>query len=534
MKHSIRFKFTVIFVSLMVLAIGLTWGINHWFLADYYQNYKADLLEKGYHAIDRIIQEEKARGESALEGIEEELTNQSTFFTADQALSGSREEPDNVEALAEMVRELRDTSNITLLIYDSIHDQTLVSSTRDIESLKDRVRRYIIGHNLKDREILKENDNYVLQKTFDRRSQTFYLESWGFFSDNNTIFIMSTPLDSIRESAAISNRFLMYAGLAVILIGSIAVSVITKQMTDPIHRLSQLSERMSHLDFEAKYVEPLHSTTEINTLGNSMNVMSDKLKEAIEDLRTANRQLQEDIEEKIQIDEMRKEFIANVSHELKTPIALIQGYAEGLSEGMAEEKESRDYYCGVIVDEAGRMNRMVRQLLTLTALEFGREELSEERFNLAELIRSVIGAAALVAEQKDIQTEIRLENEIWVQADEFKIEEVITNYYTNAMNHAEGEKKVIVTAEEIEEEKVRIAVYNTGKPIPEEALPNLWTKFYKVDKARTRAYGGSGIGLSIVKAILEAHHQEYGAENREDGVVFWFTLRRSKNSKKRD
>lgn len=529
MKRSIRFKFTVIFVSLMIVAIGAVWAINRWFLADYYQNYKADLLEKGYHAIDTIIQEEKARGERALDGIEEELTNQSSFAAADQVSPEKKEAPAHIEDLAGMVRELRDTSNITLLIYDSIRDQTLVSSTRDMELLRNRVQHYIVGRNLKGREVLKETDNYVIQKTFDPRSQTFYLESWGFFSDDHTIFIMSTPLDSIRESAAISNRFLMYVGLVVILAGSLAISVITGRMTAPIHRLSQLSERMSDLDFDASYVETKDSATEIDTLGNSMNVMSEKLKTVIGELRGANCQLQKDIEEKIQIDELRKEFIANVSHELKTPIALIQGYAEGLVEGMAEEKESRDYYCSVIMDEAGRMNRMVKQLLTLTALEFGKEELSVAPFDLTELIRGVIGAASLVAEQKGIQTELQITEPIWVSADEFKIEEVITNYFNNAMNHAEGEKRITVSAEPIADgRRVRVTVFNTGKPIPEESLPNLWTKFYKVDKARTRAYGGSGIGLSIVKAILEAHHQEYGVENRQKGVAFWFSLEKAR------
>lgn len=574
MKRSIRFKFTIIFVSLMVLAVGATWGINNWFLEEYYQNYKIDLLEEGYHAIDAIVQEEQAKGESALEGIEEELAYQSSFYTADwdapsngvrgrkngpeanrtqrhtessEISPGSKGESDagtqsrsdagngsseteksantGVERLASMVRELRDTSNITLLIYDSIKDQTLVSSTRDMEILRDRVRQYIVGRSLPGREILEEHENYVIQKTFDPRSQTFYLESWGFFSDNSTIFIMTTPMDSIRESAAISNRFLMYVGLTVILAGSIAVYFITKRMTAPIHRLSQLSEKMSNLDFDAKYVEPKDSTAEIDTLGNSMNAMSDKLKMAIDDLRAANSQLQKDIEEKIQIDEMRKEFIANVSHELKTPIALIQGYAEGLVEGMAEEKESRDYYCEVIMDEATKMNRMVKQLLTLTALEFGREELAIAPFDLNELIRGVTGAVGLVAEQKGIRTEFDAGEALWVKADEFKIEEVITNYFNNAVNHAEGEKKITITAERIEDgHRAKVTVFNTGKPIPEEDLPNLWTKFYKVDKARTRAYGGSGIGLSIVKAIMESHHQEYGVENREDGVAFWFTL----------
>ena len=117
---------------------------------------------------------------------------------------------------------------------------------------------------------------------------------------------------------------------------------------------------------------------------------------------------------------MRKDFIANVSHELKTPIALIQGYAEGLTEGMAEEKESRDYYCNVIMDEAGKMNKMVKQLLTLTALEFGNEQLSMERFNLTELIGGVISASGILLEQNEIEVEFDSSKAIYVWADEFK------------------------------------------------------------------------------------------------------------------
>ena len=104
-----------------------------------------------------------------------------------------------------------------------------------------------------------------------------------------------------------------------------------------------------------------------------------------------------------------------------------------------------------------------------------------------------------------------------------KIEEVVTNYFNNALNHAEGDKKVIIRAERNEEE-VRVTVFNTGRPIPEADIPNLWTKFFKVDKARTREYGGSGIGLSIVKAIMDSHHKKYGVRNLENGVEFWFTL----------
>lgn len=510
-RQSLRWKFTVIFVCMTAFVIIAVWCINNWALEDYYTNYKVGVLEEAYAKIDDIIQREMEAGGSSLEGVDAVLNE-------DEDAANS-----NVEELASVVQELRDTSNIITLIYDSISNQTLLSSARDIEIMRSRVQTYILGRGNKNQEILYQSDNYMIQKTFDPGTKTFFLESWGFFSDNGTIFIMSTPLESIRESVQISNQFLMRVGLAAIAISAVMLYFITKKMTDPIQQLSVLSEKMSELDFEAKYEDTPHTTEELSRLGHSMNVLSDRLKNAIAELKSANNELQRDIEEKIQVDEMRKDFIANVSHELKTPIALIQGYAEGLTEGMAEEKESRDYYCNVIMDEAGKMNKMVKQLLTLTALEFGSEQVSMERFNLTELISGVISAAGILLEQNGIETEFDSSRPVYVWADEFKIEEVVTNYFSNAIHHAGEEKKITVKIIP-EGERVKVSVFNTGTPIPEEAVPNLWTKFYKVDKARTRAYGGSGIGLSIVKAIMEMHHQEYGVKNWDNGVEFWFTL----------
>ncbi len=201
---------------------------------------------------------------------------------------------------------------------------------------------------------------------------------------------------------------------------------------------------MSNLDFEAKYEPEKHEMEEIQVLGNSMNTLSERLEETISELKSANNQLTKDIEEKTKIDEMRKEFIANVSHELKTPIALIQGYAEGLQEGMGEEKESRDYYCDVIVDEANKMNQMVKQLLTLSSLESGNDKPVMDRFNLTELIKGVVNASKILIEQNQIQVEFDDQTPVYVWADEFKIEQVVTNYLSNATHHIDGEKKIII------------------------------------------------------------------------------------------
>ena len=251
--------------------------------------------------------------------------------------------------------------------------------------------------------------------------------------------------------------------------------------------------------------------------------MSENLEEKISELKTANNELQKDIEKKIQIDEMRKEFLSNVSHELKTPIALIQGYAEGLYDNINDDSESREFYCEVIMDEADKMNKMVKKLLTLNQIEFGNNQVNFEHFDIVQVVRTVINSATLLAKQKEAQIEIDDYPQIYVWADEYMIEEVVTNYVSNAINHVDGEKKIKVSLKKTDK-VVRVSVFNTGKCIPEEELDKIWIKFYKVDKARTREYGGSGIGLSIVKAIMESMNQKCGVLNHEDGVEFWFEL----------
>ncbi len=169
------------------------------------------------------------------------------------------------------------------------------------------------------------------------------------------------------------------------------------------------------------------------------------------------------------------------------------------------------------------MNQMVKKLLTLNQLEFGNEIVKMERFDVTELINGVVNSSGILLSQNDIQVEFDGTEPLYVWADEFKLEEVITNYLSNAIHHADFEKKISIWYTQ-KEDCVRISVFNTGKPIPEEDLDNIWIKFYKVDKARTREYGGSGIGLSIVKAIMESFHRECGVINHENGVEFWLEL----------
>jgi len=259
-----------------------------------------------------------------------------------------------------------------------------------------------------------------------------------------------------------------------------------------------------------------------------MNVLSDTIKDNISRLKSANIELKNDNEKREQIDEMRKEFISNVSHEFKTPIALIMGYAEGLKEGI-DDKNDRDYYCDVIADEAENLNRMVKKLLDLNRIEFGRETVSMDRFDVVSFLHNAVSPYNVIAEKNDIKLGVSTGAPLYVWADEVLTKEALDNYLTNALDHAEseGQKRIDVYLE-MQENKVKVCVYNTGKHIPEDSLERIWDKFYKVDKARTRKYGGSGVGLSIVKAVTDAMGQECGVLNVENGVVFWFTLETAK------
>ena len=259
-----------------------------------------------------------------------------------------------------------------------------------------------------------------------------------------------------------------------------------------------------------------------------MNDLSSKLEDTIENLKDANAKLTEDIHRKEKLDIMRQEFVANVSHELKTPIAIISGYAEGLVSGIADSKEDRDYYCEVIMDETGKMNKIVRQLLNLSSIEKGNEIIELEDINLSNLVHGLINSLSAMTKDKGLNIEVDIDEAIVIKSDELKVDEVIRNYLTNAINHVDENKLIKVYTENISGDKIRLCVYNSGAILSNENLKLIWEKFYKVDKAHTRSYGGSGLGLSIVKSISIQLGTECGAYNivgnkdLKDGICFYF------------
>ena len=225
---------------------------------------------------------------------------------------------------------------------------------------------------------------------------------------------------------------------------------------------------------------------------------------------------------------MRKSFISDVSHELKTPIALIQGYSEGLLENVNSDEENRKFYAEVILDETNKMDKLVKQLLELMKLEYGKREFNNREFDIVELEKAVIQKSKLLLEEKKVKVILDTSKEIKVFADDFYIEQVITNYLTNAIKNVkeiDGEKYIKIENENLTESNViRIKVFNTGENISEENLERIWKRFYKVDESRNRSQGGTGIGLAFVKAIMTNYNMKYGVINCEKGIEFYFEL----------
>ena len=382
---------------------------------------------------------------------------------------------------------------------------------------------------------LESNDNFTIKKQRDSKNGLSYMMLSGKLENGYFLYIR-IPLNSIQDSVSISNNFLLMMAGFTILIASIMVTIVSKKFTEPILELNNIAKKMSNLDFSQKY-KVTNARDEINDLGRSINTMSDKLERTIKQLRNSNIELERDIEEKSKIDEMRKTFISDVSHELKTPIALIQGYSEGLLENVNNDEESRKFYAEVILDETNKMDKLVKQLLELMKLEYGKREFNNKEFNIVELEKEVIRKANVMLEEK--QTEIKFDEinendnnnkntEIKVYADDFYIEQVLTNYLTNAIKNVKekyGEKYIKISNEINEEQnKVCVKVFNTGEQISEENLNRIWNRFYKADESRHREDGGTGIGLAFVKAIMNNYDNKYGVRNLENGVEFYFEL----------
>ena len=425
----------------------------------------------------------------------------------------------HIEFESDSIKQIEIRENVDIYIEDSEGKEVYIGR----KDLVNQITKY-----KKTNTTLKEiyNKNDIVIKKVDNQGFDKYLLLNGKLQNGYEIFIKISTAP-IQESVKISNQTLIIIGFLTVVISACVSSLRSKKFTHPIVQLNKITKKVSDLDFSEKY-RITDADDEINKLGKNINIMSEKLEKTITQLRQYNNELERDIEEKSKIDEMRKQFISDVSHELKTPIALIQGYAEGLMENVNSDDESRKFYAEVIMDESNKMDSMVKELLELMKLEYSERQFEDEEFDLRELINEEIRRQTVVLQDNKINIEFEAKKKINIVSSQKYTEQVINNFITNAIKNCiekDGEKKIVIRTEN-RKDKVRVYVYNTGNKIPKELIEKIWDRFYKIDSSRNRNVEGSGIGLSLVKAIMNAYGNDFGVNNYDNGVEFYCDFNR--------
>ncbi|WP_432662142.1 ATP-binding protein [Wukongibacter baidiensis] len=336
---------------------------------------------------------------------------------------------------------------------------------------------------------------------------------------DEVIFVMSS-LNAVREMNEIMRDYYIYVAIGALIFIIILSFIYSKLISKPLVKVNEVAERMADLDFSS-YCE-VKSDDEIGSLSRSLNTLSKNLSNSLEELKGANEKLLEDIEKEKRLEEMRKEFVSSVSHELKTPLGIIKGFAEGIKDGIYEEK--KEYYLDVILDEVEKMEDLVLDMLDLSKLESKSYRLTKEKFFIDQLFLKVIDKFKNHIASKNINIVFQCEGEdVSVHADRKRIEQVIVNLLSNAIRHTNNEGTITFSII-VQDERVNVSIENNGESISKEKINRIWDRFYRIEESRVRQAGGTGLGLAIVKNILELHDSNYGVRNTEDGVEFYFSL----------
>ncbi|MGL5352707.1 MAG: HAMP domain-containing sensor histidine kinase [Clostridium sp.] len=323
-------------------------------------------------------------------------------------------------------------------------------------------------------------------------------------------------LSQVNDIMGTMNSFYFIIFFIVLIIVVIISIVYSKFMIKPLVDMSKVAKRISQCDFNNKY--EVKSEDEIGMLGNSLNLISDNLECALNELKSSNVKLKEDINIQNIQEEKRKELVANISHELKTPITIIQGVTSGIKNGIYGIEMYDD-----ILEESVKMDDLVKEMLEISKLESPAFKLSKEPFDLCRVILKENDKLKSIINEKNLHINIDIDDEAVVIGDEKRINQVVTNLFTNAIKYTPSGENINVKVE-MYDDKYKFSIENIGVTLEEEDLKNIWNSFYRTEKSRNKKYGGTGLGLFIVKIILELHRSNFGVKNGENSVIFFFDL----------
>lgn len=350
--------------------------------------------------------------------------------------------------------------------------------------------------------------------------QMEYIVYISTLEDGHTVraYKMKTPMD---EGARIVIQIIVYASIGLIFFAIIVIRIFSKRFTRPLETISETAHAMATLDFSQRC--PPARTREIALLADSLNDMSEVLSLTIDDLKQKNKKLQDDYEKEKTLENLRWDFITGVSHELKTPIAIIQGYAEGLELFVDSDVEAAKQYAQIIRGETGRMSTLVVKLLEIIKYDSGDYQISRDVLYLRAAVQDWFDRNSNLLTEKNITYRNEVSENYVGIGDSLLIGSVINNYLSNAVSHVEDRREIVVSGEDLGD-LYRIYVFNTGKNIADKDIDKIWDSFYRADKSLSRAEGRFGLGLTIVSSIQKLHNRAFGVENMPDGVRFWFDV----------
>ena len=338
------------------------------------------------------------------------------------------------------------------------------------------------------------------------------------FADSDDVYTL-TVAGSAQEVNLLKDTLgsIFIILLFVILLVAVLASIVySHYVTRPVLRISRVSKRMAELDFSWRCEE--NRTDELGTLAHSLNEMSQKLSASITDLKCANEKLQADIERERALEQAQLDFFSAVSHELKTPITVIKGQTEGMILNVGDYQD-RNKYLVRSLEIINTMENMVQEILTVSRMKSSKVGLKKETIQFSDILKQEYALFEDLIIQKDIDWNENISSDLSVIGDKALIQKVINNLISNAISYSPEGSTIYLTAF-AEDGAVQFLLENTGVHIPDSEIPKLFDAFYRVEHSRNKKTGGSGLGLYIVKTILEQHQAEYSIINTERGVLF--------------